>query len=94
MKKSDNSKNLSEEETVDKKLSEKRKASEVLEEVYLKCDNCGKNFTSQGLKDHCDQTLHNLPKFHQSKCYQCNYQNMNDKGLKKHQMMKHNSSQY
>ena len=33
--KSDKSKNLSVEETVDKKLSDKMKASEVLEEVFL-----------------------------------------------------------
>ena len=32
------------------------KASEVLEEVFVKCDNCGENFkTTQDLKDHCDQ---------------------------------------
>ena len=53
--KSDESKNISVEETVDKKFSD-MKASEILEEVFLKCDNCGKNFkTTQGLKDHCDQ---------------------------------------
>ena len=46
--KSDKSKNLSIEETVDKKFSDKMKASEVLEEVFLKCDNCGENFTTQG----------------------------------------------
>ena len=37
------------------KFSDKTKAFEVLEEVFEKCDNCGKNFkTTQGLKDHCD----------------------------------------
>ena len=61
--KSDESKNLSVEETVDKTLSDKMKAAEVLEEVFLKCDNRGKNFkTTQGLKYHCDQAHHNLPK--------------------------------
>ena len=70
------------------------KASEVVEEVFLKCDNCGKNFTTQAWKDHCDQTHHNLLKFHKSKCDQCDYQNMDEKGLKKYQQMKHNSSQY
>ena len=39
------------------------KASEVLEEVFLNCDNCGENFkTTQRLKDHFDQGHHNLTK--------------------------------
>ena len=55
--KCDESKNISVEETVDKKFSDIMKASEILEEVFVKCDNCGENFkTTQGLKDHCDQT--------------------------------------
>ena len=33
------------EETVDKKFSDKMKASEVLKEVFVKCENCGKNYT-------------------------------------------------
>lgn len=41
---------------MDKKFSDKMKASEVLEEVFVKCDNCGENFkTTQDLKDRCDQ---------------------------------------
>ena len=57
------------------------KASEVLEEVYVKCDNCGKNFkTTQGLKDHCDQAHHNLPKRQKYKCDQCNYKNITERG--------------
>ena len=56
------------------------KASAVLEEVFVKCDHCGKNFkTAQGLKDHCDQAHQNLPKSHKYKCDQCNYQNINEK---------------
>ena len=40
------------------------KASEVLKEVFLKCNNFGENFkTTQGLKDHCDQAHYELPKF-------------------------------
>ena len=43
-------------------------ASAVLEEVFVKCDNCGKNFkTTQGLKDHYDQAHQNLPKSHKYK---------------------------
>ena len=39
------------------------KDSEVLEEVFVKCDTCGKNFkTAQGLKYHWDQAHKNLPK--------------------------------
>ena len=61
------------------------RASTVLEEVFVKWDNCGKNFkTAQGLKDHCDQAHQNLPKNHKYKCDQCKYQNFNDKGLKQH----------
>ena len=37
-KKSKKSKNLSVEETVDKKFSDEMKASVVIEEVFLKCD--------------------------------------------------------
>ena len=41
---------------MDKKFSDKMKASEVLEKVFVKCDNCGENFkTTQDLKDRCDQ---------------------------------------
>ena len=41
---------------MDKKFSDKMKASEFLEEVFVKCDNCGENFkTTQDLKDRCDQ---------------------------------------
>ena len=41
------------------------KASTVLEEVFVNCDNCGKNIkTAQGLKDHCDQAHQSLPKSH------------------------------
>ena len=41
------------------------KASAVLEEVFVKCDYCGKNFkTTQGLKDHCDQAHQDLQKSH------------------------------
>ena len=41
------------------------KASAVLEEFFLKCDDCGKIFkTAQGLKDHHDQAHQNLPKSH------------------------------
>ena len=40
------------------------KASAVLGEVFVTCDNCDKNIkTAQGLKDHCDQAYQNLPKF-------------------------------
>ena len=61
--KSNESMNISVEETVHKKFSDKIKASEILEEILIKCVNCGENFkTTQGLKDHCDQTHHNLPK--------------------------------
>ena len=35
-------KNVSVKETVDKKFSDKMKASKVLEEVVVKCTNCGK----------------------------------------------------
>ena len=70
--KSVKSKNLFVEETVDKRLSDKTKASEILEEVFIKCVNCGENFkTTQGLKDHCDQVHHNLPKNDKYKCDQC-----------------------
>ena len=48
-------------------LSDKMKASEVWEEVFLTCDNCGKNFTTRGMWL-CDQTHHDLTKFHKSKC--------------------------
>ena len=68
----DKSMNLSVKETVDKKFSDKIKASEILEEVFIKCVNCWENFkTSQGLKDHCDQAHHNLPKNHKYKYDQC-----------------------
>ena len=51
------------------------KASEVQEEVFLKCGNCGKTFkTTQGLKDHCDEALWNLPKSHKYRCDKCDYQ--------------------
>ena len=41
---------------MDKKFSDKMKASEVLKEVFVKCDNNGENFkTTQDLKDRCDQ---------------------------------------
>ena len=41
------------------------KASAVLEIVFVKCDNCCKNFkTEQGFKDHCDKPHQNLPKSH------------------------------
>ena len=54
------------------------KASEVLEEVFLKCDNCGKNFkTTQGLKDDYDQAHYNLPKTLKYKWDHCDYQHMN-----------------
>ena len=37
---------------MDEKSSDKMKDCAVLEEVFLKCDHCGKNFkTAQGLKD-------------------------------------------
>ena len=39
------------------------KATAVLEEVFVMCDNCGENFkTAQGLKDQYDQPHKNLPK--------------------------------
>ena len=88
----DKAKNVFVEETVDKKFSDKIKASEFLEEVFVKYDNCGKNFkTTQCLKYHCDQAHKNLPKSHKYNCDQCDYQNNNEKGLKQHQKMKHNS---
>jgi hypothetical protein len=41
------------------------KASVVLEEVFVNCDNCGKNIKPvHGLKEHCDQADQNLPKRH------------------------------
>ena len=59
---------------MDKKFSDNMKASEVLEEVFVKCDNCGQNFkTTQDLKDNCDQTHYNLPKSHKYSCDKCNY---------------------
>ena len=59
---------------MDKKFSDKMKASEVIEEVFVSY-NCGKNFkTTQGLKDHCDQSHYNLPKCHEYRCEKCNYQ--------------------
>ena len=71
--KSNKSKNLSVEETVDNKFSDKMKASEILEEVFIKCVNWGENFnTTQGLKEHCLQSHHNLPINHKYKCDQCN----------------------
>ena len=73
------------------------KASEVLEEAFVKCDNCGENFkTEHGFKDHCDQAHRNLPKSHKyewTTFQNINFQNINKKGLKKHHKMKHNSSQ-
>ena len=70
---------------MDKKFSDKMRISAVLEEVFVKCDNYGKNFkTAQGLKDHCDQAHQNLPKSHKCKCDQCKYQNINARGLKQH----------
>ena len=67
------SKNRSVEETVDNKLSDKMKASKILEKVIIKCVNFGENFkTTQGLKDHCYQAHHNLPKNHKYNCDQCN----------------------
>ena len=51
------------------------KAYEVLEEVFVKCDNSGENSkTTQGLKDHCDQAHQNLPKSHKYICGKCDYQ--------------------
>ena len=39
------------------------KASAVLEEVFVNCENCGKNIKpAQGLKDHCDQAHQNYQK--------------------------------
>ena len=39
------------------------KAYAVLDEVFDKCDHCGKNFqTAQGSKDHCDQAHQSLQK--------------------------------
>ena len=53
---------ISVEETVDKKFSDKMNPSEVLEEVFAKCHNCGRNFkTEQGFTDHCDKANQNLP---------------------------------
>ena len=50
-------------------MYDKIKASEALEEVFLKCDNCGKIFkTTQGLKEHCAQAHQNLPKNQKYKC--------------------------
>ena len=50
---------------MDNKFSDKIKASEVLEEVFLKCDNWGENFkTKPGFKDHRDQAHPNLPNLH------------------------------
>ena len=70
---------------MDYKFSDKMKASAVLEEVFVNCDNSGKNFkTAQCPKDHCDKTHHNLPKSHKYKSDQCNYQNINEKGVKQH----------
>ena len=72
---------------MNKKFSDKIKAYAVLEEVFVKCDNCGKNFkTAQG--DHCDQAHQNLPKSYKYKCNQWNYQNINEKGVKQHWKMK------
>ena len=63
---------------MDIKFSDKTKASEVLEEVFVKCDNYGVNFkTEEDLNDNCDQAHQNLPKSHKCKCDQCNYQNIN-----------------
>ena len=71
------------------------KASEFLQEVFIKYDSCGKNFkTTQCLKDHCDQAHQNLPKKHKHKCDQCDYQTNNEKELKQHQKMKHKSLKY
>ena len=65
------------------------KASAVLEEVLVNCDNCGKNIkTAQGFKDHSEQAHQNLPKSHKYKCDQCNYQNINEKRLKQHWKLK------
>ena len=56
---------------MNKKFFEKIKASEILEEVFIKCINCGEDFkTTQGLKNHCDQA-NLLPKNHKYKCDQC-----------------------
>ena len=61
------------------------KASAVLEEVFVKCDHCGKNFkTAQGLKDHCDQAHQNLPKSNKYKGDHRVYQNNDEKGFKQH----------
>ena len=61
----------------------------VLEEVFVNCDNCGENIkTAQGLKDYCDQAHQNLPTSHKYKCDQCNYQNINEKGLQQHRKLK------
>ena len=46
------------------------------------------------MKDHCDQAHQNLPKNNKYKCDQCDYQNNNEKELKQHQKMKHNSFKY
>ena len=51
------------------------KSCEVLEEVFVKWDNCGENFkTTQGFKDHCDQAHQNLPKSYEYSCDKCDYQ--------------------
>ena len=56
---------ISVEETVDNKFSDKMKASEVLEEVFAECHNCGRNFkTEQGFKELCDKAHQNLPNSH------------------------------
>ena len=76
---------------MDKKFSDKRKSFEILEEVFIKCDNFK---TTQGLRDHCDQAHNNLPINQKYKCDKFDLQNVNEKGLKQHQKMKHNSLQY
>ena len=58
-----------------KKFSDNMKDPEVLEEGFVKCDNCGKNFeTTQGLKDHFDQAHYNLQKSHKYRCNKWDYQ--------------------
>ena len=86
---------ISVEETVDKKFSDKMKASEVLEEVFAKCHNCGKNFKiEQGFRDHCDKAHQNWPNSHKYEWTNAIPKTSIKKGLKQHHKMKHTSSQY
>ena len=48
---------------MDIKFSNKTKASEVIEKIFVKSDNYGENFkTKQELKDFCDQAYQYLEK--------------------------------